>query len=292
MTSIDIENPSSSETRLRNALSDILQIAAPPVYTGSSLTVSDKFLYHLVATDDLLITVSMPFLELMMGDFSPNFNYITTLSLPSLTTVLGLFGPRIASLTTLDLSSLVTVDDNFNPSGALVTSVDLSSLSRTGGFTPTMESLTVLNLPSLTTIGNRGCRADLQSLTTLNVPALTTILGAFSPNMPLLTTLDLSSLVTVANAGFSPTFTSLTSLTLSPALKSFGSSFELGGAALDQESVDNSLIRLASLDGTGGTTIYENSYIYLNGGTSSAPGPSGLAAKIVLELRGHTVAVN
>lgn len=62
--------------------------------------------------------------------------------------------------------------------------------------------------------------------------------------------------------------------------------------ALSQASVDNVLVRLAALDGTGGTTSYDNKTVDLSGGTDAAPSATGLAAKATLEGRGCTVTVN
>jgi hypothetical protein len=57
------------------------------------------------------------------------------------------------------------------------------------------------------------------------------------------------------------------------------------GCALSKTSVDNILI---SLDTAG----KENGIVNLDGGTSSSPGPAGLAAKASLEAKGWTVTVN
>jgi hypothetical protein len=56
--------------------------------------------------------------------------------------------------------------------------------------------------------------------------------------------------------------------------------------------VDGLLVNLAVLDGTAGTTVYENHAIDLSGGASSAPSATGLKAKATLTARGCTVTTN
>jgi len=62
-------------------------------------------------------------------------------------------------------------------------------------------------------------------------------------------------------------------------------------SALNQTSVDNLLIALANLDGTGGTTLYENHTVTITG-PAAAPSATGLAAKTTLQNRGCTVTTN
>ena len=66
----------------------------------------------------------------------------------------------------------------------------------------------------------------------------------------------------------------------------------MSGMKLNQASVDSILVSLAALDGTNGTTAYSSKTILLNGGTSSAPSATGLAAKATLQARSCTVTTN
>ncbi|CAK9253362.1 unnamed protein product [Sphagnum jensenii] len=59
-----------------------------------------------------------------------------------------------------------------------------------------------------------------------------------------------------------------------------------------QASVDSILISLASLDGTGGTTLYAGWVVDLSGGTSAAPSSAATAAIATLESNGNTVTTN
>jgi hypothetical protein len=61
--------------------------------------------------------------------------------------------------------------------------------------------------------------------------------------------------------------------------------------ALNQASVDDLLVRLAALDGTGLTTAYSSKTVTILG-TSAAPSATGLAAKATLAARGCTVTHN
>lgn len=61
--------------------------------------------------------------------------------------------------------------------------------------------------------------------------------------------------------------------------------FAWGSCALSQQSVDNILV---SLDTAG----QSNGVVNIDGGTSSSPGPSGLAAKASLEAKGWSVITN
>lgn len=77
-----------------------------------------------------------------------------------------------------------------------------------------------------------------------------------------------------------------------PSILRIDGNVEFGGCGLNQTSVDAILVKLASLNGTNGTTSYDSRTINLNTGTNSIPSGTGLAAKAVLELRNCVVNVN
>ena len=62
--------------------------------------------------------------------------------------------------------------------------------------------------------------------------------------------------------------------------------------ALDEASIDKILVRLASLDGTNGTTTYQYRNIYLDGGSNAIPSSTGQDAITTLQGRGCNVYVN
>jgi hypothetical protein len=86
--------------------------------------------------------------------------------------------------------------------------------------------------------------------------------------------------------------TSLTTVSLPSGLLRVDGNFIAANCALSQASVNAILVRLAALDGTAGTTSYDNKTIDMTLGTSAAPSAPGLAAKTTLEGRGCTVNVN
>ena len=87
--------------------------------------------------------------------------------------------------------------------------------------------------------------------------------------------------------------TSMTSVgTFLPSVVQIDSDVNFQNCALDQESIDAILVKLASLDGSGGTTSYDSRTITLNNGTNAYPSETGLAAISTLEGRGCTVYYN
>ena len=90
--------------------------------------------------------------------------------------------------------------------------------------------------------------------------------------------------------GFSGAWVNCTSLTTFPAgmfdsCSAIDFSYAWENCALSQQSVNNILV---SLDTAG----QSNGYVSINGGTSSAPGVAGLAAKVALQGKGWTVLTN
>jgi hypothetical protein len=133
----------------------------------------------------------------------------------------------------------------------------------------TANALTSLSLPLYEDDGGSGFLLTANSLTTLSLPSVVSI-----------------------DFGINMVAASLQTFSLGSTLKSVGSDVSIAGAALNQASVDGVLVRLAALNGTGGTTSYDGFTVDLSGGTSATPGATGLTAKATLEGRGNTVTVN
>ena len=277
-----------------------------------------------------LTSLSLPALTAVGGNFQPNnLAALTSLSLPALTTVGGAFSPfDMAALTTLSLPALTTVGGTFSPySMAALTSLSLPALTTVGSTFSlnSMATLTTLSMPALTTVGGIFQPSSMAALTSLSLPALTAVGGNFQPNnLAALTSLSLPALTTVGGTFSLNSMATLTSLSM-PAIERIGTSItsgnaiqlsnatgalttftlpatlkQVGGtagnvtitsAALDQSSVDNILVRLAALDGTGGTVGFSNRTVTITG-TSAAPSSTGLAAKATLVARGCTVTHN
>lgn len=109
--------------------------------------------------------------------------------------------------------------------------------------------------------------------------------------MPNLTSVNLGALQVASLLELSNGTDALETIVLGSSLLSLNGAVTLSSCALDQASVDGVLVRLAALDGTGGTVSYDNQAVTITG-TSSAPSVAGLAAKVILEGRGNTVTVN
>jgi len=80
--------------------------------------------------------------------------------------------------------------------------------------------------------------------------------------------------------------------TFLPSIKQINGDISFENCALNQASVDAILVKLASLDGSNGTTSYDYKSIVLHNGTNAIPSATGLAAKTTLEGRGCNVYVN
>ena len=83
----------------------------------------------------------------------------------------------------------------------------------------------------------------------------------------------------------------LVTFTLGSTLRRVEGNVIMTSCALNQASVDDLLVRLAALDGTGLTTAYSSKTVTIRG-TSAAPSATGLAAKATLAARGCTVTHN
>ena len=77
-----------------------------------------------------------------------------------------------------------------------------------------------------------------------------------------------------------------------PSILNIDGDVQFYGCALDQNTVDSILSKLASLDGTGGKTTFQNRTVLLHQGTNAAPSQTGLDAIATLEGRGCAVSVN
>ena len=77
-----------------------------------------------------------------------------------------------------------------------------------------------------------------------------------------------------------------------PSLKRVDSNVSMANCSLDETSVNYILMLLASLDGTNGTTSYDNHVVNLSGGSNAIPTGDGLTAIATLEGRFCTVYYN
>lgn len=301
-----------------------------PVQIGSTVeAVTGAFATSINFVDTKATEITFTNLQGIAGSFSPSkMSQLTTLSLPVLTSVGGSFNPNSsAALTSINAPELISVGGTINPaSNASLATLSLPKLINVGtGFSCNGNAaLTSISAPALTSVGNSVNVSSVSALTTISFPALTIVGGSFLLSSNALTTLSLPSLTDVGQS-FGLTFlSSITTISI-PSLVVLGSSLTSGNviqlsngtaalttfelpstlkqvgstvgnvlitsAALNQTSVDSILVRLAALDGTGGTTAFSNRTVTITG-TSATPSATGLDAKATLVARGCTVTHN
>jgi len=218
--------------------------------------------------------------------FLATFPSATSIGYPALAVYPGAFnyggpygGTVMTNLVTLDFSGLEVLQGDMDVYGAtelpaLVT-WDLSSLRLVTGYLapqlPSATSFTWTALEECAFIVIGSCPA----LTTISTPALVRL------------TEDSTEGSVYVQAGTDALTTWLCPSTLMEVF----AGVKMTGPALDEASVDSWLVRLAALDGTAGTTLFENQIVTITG-TSAAPSATGAAAAAVLVLRGCTVTTN
>lgn len=272
---------------------------------------------------DGLEAIDLPVLTAVDGSVSFYAPAATGIDVSALVSA-GLLNCSGLTVSALDVGALTTVGANCTfYSMPMLTSLDVSSLTTVVGTLTvgSMNSLESVVFPSLTTVlGADLSIAQCSALVSVGFPSLVTIGNTFDPNgCPLWEEMSFPMLATVGldfipNSGLD----AMTSISL-PAIEQIGGRIEisngLGGipslqnftlgatlknivgdvimdaCALLEASVDNILVRLAALDGTNGTTSYDNHTVTVTG-TSDPPSAAGLTAKATLEGRGNTVTVN
>lgn len=248
----------------------------------------------------------------------PELTYAYSVNIGSTTTLETISFPDLERLaSSMYLSQNTALDTLDFPELISCSTIDISY----------MPNLTNLNFPSLVTIGNFGSNGDAgafsyingtqfpairtagfggQGIYSINLPALTTVTG-FNFYSNGIQTISLSGLENFKQNYFSfDNKTTLTSFMVGAAgtTKTWGAvnngpsgqysnpfiSFQ--NCSLNQASVDNILVVLASLNGTNGTTEAVGGVLYLNSGSNASPSQVGLDAKAVLLNRGWQVANN
>ena len=242
------------------------------VATGLGLT---------IASGTPLQTISMQ--ALVISDVvSITAGSLTSLSLPNLSKVRGNFEITAGSLTSLNLPSL-TYTTNFNLNMASLSNLILTNYTKCAG-NMQWQQLNgfglIADMPSLQYIYGQLNVISSSGLTTINLPSIISI-NSFN--------------LQTASLSFTSGTPNLTNFTLGSNLKQVGevntNSVLFTSCALNQASVDNILIRLAALNGSGGTVTFSNRTVTITG-TSSAPSGAGIIAKNTLISRGCTVTTN
>lgn len=262
-------------------------LALSSCYSLTSLTLTNlKYVGYQLALSVTPANLNLP--ALLSAGILSFYSSPGTLTANALTNLGSLFvdsgGP-----TNVTLPALVEVAANisFNNTGASMT---LNSLTVAGSLGAAY--LVGFSVPALAVL-RRDLYLGSLALTTVSLPALTDV-GA---NLTLTTSTSTTSLSLAAliNVGGILTVTSNTALTtfsLPTTLKKVVGNTICTGNALNQASIDNILVRLAGLNGTGGTTAYSSKTVTLTGGTNATPSATGLTAKSTLVGRGCTVTHN
>lgn len=246
-------------------------------YVGGGLSCS-----YLGAT-----SLSFPELEFANSVVFGNLTALTSVSFPKLKAANTLSINLIATLTGLSFPSLETVFTTMTLGGTSVGSISLPSLVTVGyGLTFTgSNAITTITVPELKVVGDAITVSNCPALTSFSVPKIESIGQSF------MSAYDVIAITTNCAA--------LTSFQLPNTLKQVGGASTANGfgnvtitsCALDQASVDNILVTLASLDGTNGTSNFASRSVTITG-TSATPSATGLTAKATLQARGCTVTTN
>lgn len=214
---------------------------------------------------------------LLTGNVNFSANTAKTISFPNLKYIAANFS-QPTNVNTLNMPSLEVVHGTITVNGSI--EVSLPELLYCNGFIDLTSTSTysTLSFPKL-------------KATSLNNATAIDLTGTKSS----LTTIDLPSIEYMAQITMPTSATSLTNFSFGSNLKWYGynnaGNFITTSNSLNQASVDNILIRLAALDGTGGTFSLDNRTITITGG-SATPSAAGLAAKATLQARGCTVTTN
>lgn len=170
------------------------------------------------------------------------------------------------TFTAMTTSGLLSIQGN-----PILTAIDLDDLETVSDAFLIQNNDAVVDLafPNLTTVADNIGMSSSSLLESVAFPALTSIGGNL-------------------NMAADPALTEVTF----GALLSIGGNVSFGSSGLPEAQVDAILAMLVDLDGTGGTTLFENATVNLSGGTNAIPSAAGLTAKTTLEGRGCTVMVN
>jgi hypothetical protein len=224
------------------------------------------------------------------------FNLLESISCPELKYILGTLQFSNLQLKSIKFPKLINAYNISFGDTPLLTEIDFSSLEICNNLTVQSPNPGILGFnesyfPSLTKGGfNLYTSIEVFEIDLPLVTTLTSLQGSFSkvnlPNLVNITTNNISVSSSLNLVEFNiGTLGILKSLSNGPYMP-------LSNNALNEESVNNLLIVLASLDGTNGTTICSNGNLFLQGGTNAAPSGDGLIAKSILLARSWYIETN
>jgi hypothetical protein len=269
-----------------------IYISGNSSYNGSAFTAENLTFptvinvsgFQIINTVTLKV-LSAPLLERCANGIAFSSNVaLTTLNFPSLVFSSGLEFGNTPLLTTYNFPLLENGGQlNIQYSGSGLTGFRQSmfpalrkaSFNMGYNYIPSFE----IDFPLLTDLtGGINGSSNQVNLNNINLPNLVNIYNYVSfYNCTVLDVVRLGTVGVTKKWGYSP---------------NNNASINFSYCSLDQESVDNILLVLASLDGTNGTTLSQNGYVELNNGSNSAPSSVGYDAINILLGRGFYVAVN
>ena len=258
------------------SFSNAFQFSSSIDSTATQFTISGIDLTNTTSLGVTSPTVSVTFSDLKywIGNVTlPSLATLTSLNFPELIFFGGTVTTSAGSgLTSLSFPKLEILNSTFTNNNLSQSSLSFPELLRMSTFTDSVNSAMIsYSFPKLKLLeGGFNISGTKSSLTSISFGALEVLTSTFT--MP-------------------TTSTSLTSFSFGNTLKIFNSNFVTTSNSLNQASVDNILIRLAALDGTGGTLAYSSRTVTITGGAAT-PSAAGLAAKVILVGRGCTVTNN
>lgn len=278
------ESGSSVRTKLNAAIDAVnAETTNPITYSGDPAFLRIDVTNQILLVDDIVVTgpvasitsgtvpgvTDLSFGAVQAIDVVPlDWEALETLDFGDAVLLSGSLAGALNALTSFTADNLEVVIGNWAWNMDSLTTMSLPAF-RSGEMSFVVNALTSLSLPAYEDDGGNGIDITANSLTTMSLPAI------------------------VSNGfGITLTMASLQNFSFGSTLKSLAGNLTIAGAALTQASVNGILVSLAALDGTGGTTLFENLTVDLSGGTSATPSGAGLTAKTALEGRGCTITVN
>lgn len=262
-----------------NAIVYVIPVSLGSPYTGQTSGSLNNVVAAIISSFSTTNLTSVTFRDLkyILGTSATSMtlsNTIASISFPELLFIASgfTFGGTPA-LTTLSFPKL-EVMGTFTNNILTITSYSFPELLEMSGlFTDTSTAVTSYSFPKLKVGTAFTLTGTKSSLTSITLPAIEYIGGTIT---------------------FPTTSAALTTFTFGPTLKAYGTTagnFVTTSNSLNQASVDNILIRLAALDGTGGTILFSSRTVTITGGAAT-PSAAGIAAKNTLIARGCTVTTN
>lgn len=270
-------------TRGYKAFGDMVPTGVALDSTATTHTVSNFELLYLAQSQALTPTHSLGFTTITYSDLK----YIIGGSGSSLSMGMSL------NITDINFPELIACTTTFTiptgPAGPL--NINMPKLEFIQTLTISAGGMGSLYFPELLQINSITIPAN-GIATSYSFPKLKWLGQISMGSSSNVTTISFPS-IEVVNGTFTmhTTATSLVNFTLGSSLRFFSGNFVTTSNSLNQASVDNILIRLAALDGTGSTVAYSSKTVTITGGAAT-PSAAGLAAKATLQARGCTVTTN